>query len=136
MVELKPCPFCGRKDAVTISVCDDEGNYHGEIGCDYEQDPWSGLSYALAHEGWGRCILCTDNEPMGGILFDTAEDAAEAWNRMVVEVRRGEWLPDVYAKDTRTGYEYLTLKCSVCGCGCMSRNNFCHRCGADMRGGR
>ena len=33
----------------------------------------------------------------------------------VAEVRRGEWLPDVYAKDTRTGYEYLTLKCSVCG---------------------
>lgn len=51
----------------------------------------------------------------------------------VAEVRRGEWLPDFYAKDTRTGYEYLTLKCSVCGCGCMSRNNFCHRCGADMR---
>lgn len=80
-MELKPCPFCGRKDAVTISVCDDEGNYHGELGCDYESDPWSGLSYALAHEGWGTCILCTDNEPMGGILFDTAEDAADAWNR-------------------------------------------------------
>lgn len=86
MEELKPCPFCRRKDAVTISVCDDEGNYHGEIGCDYEQDPWSGLSYALAHEGWGSCILCTDNEPMGGILFDTAEDAAEAWNRRANDV--------------------------------------------------
>lgn len=78
--KLKPCPFCGRKDAVTISVCDDEGNYHGELGCEYEQKPWSGLSYCLAHEGWGTCILCTDNETMGGILFDTAEDAAEAWN--------------------------------------------------------
>lgn len=80
-MDLKPCPFCGRTDAVTISVCDDEGNYHGELGCEYESDPWSGLSYALAHEGWGTCLLCTDNEVMGGILFDTAAEAAEAWNR-------------------------------------------------------
>ena len=63
-------------------VCDDEGNYHGELGCKYEQDPWSGLSYALAHEGWGKCLLCTDNEVMGGLLFSTAEVAAEEWNRI------------------------------------------------------
>lgn len=80
-MDLKPCPFCGRTDAVTIRVCDDEGNYHGELGCEYESDPWSGLSYALVHEGWGTCLLCTSNEIMGGILFDTAGEAAEAWNR-------------------------------------------------------
>ena len=51
----------------------------------------------------------------------------------VVEVRHGEWLPDVYAKDAKTGYEYTVFKCSECGGGCASRNNFCHRCGADMR---
>lgn len=83
MSELKPCPFCGRDDAVTIIVCDNEGNYHGELGCDYEKDPWSGLSYALTHEGWGDCILCTDSNVMGGVLFDTAEEATEAWNRRV-----------------------------------------------------
>ena len=82
MDELRPCPFC-KKQAVFIGVHDDEGNYHGRIGCEYESDPWSGLSYALHHEGWGECILCSDgeNEVMGGVLFDTAEEAAEAWNR-------------------------------------------------------
>lgn len=82
MAELKPCPFC-KKNAVFIGVHDDEGNYHGQLGCDYESNPWSGLSYALHHEGWGDCILCTDDteQLMGGVLFDTAEEAAEEWNR-------------------------------------------------------
>ena len=80
-IKLKNCPFCG-KQAVYIAVCDDEGNYHGQIGCEYENDPWSGLSYALMHEGWGECILCTSDEVMGGVLFDTAEEAADAWNNI------------------------------------------------------
>jgi hypothetical protein len=82
MADLKPCPFC-RKRKVFIAVHDDEGNYHGNRGCDYECDPWSGLSYALHHEGWGDCILCSDGieQVMGGVLFDTAEEAIEAWNR-------------------------------------------------------
>ena len=78
--KLKKCPFCG-KQSVYIGVCDDEGNYHGRIGCEYESDPWSGLSYSLRHEGWGECILCTDGEVMGGVLFDTAEEAVKTWNR-------------------------------------------------------
>ena len=70
------CPIC-KKDALFVGVHDDEGNYHGLVGCDYESNPWSGLSYALHHEGWGECPLCTDGEygPMGGMLFDTAEEA-------------------------------------------------------------
>ena len=86
MEELKRCPFCG-KNAVYIGVCDDEGNFHGRLGCEYEQDPWSGLSYDLHHEGWGECILCTDgdNQSMGGVLFDTAEEAVEAWNKRYKE---------------------------------------------------
>lgn len=66
---------------------DDEGNFHGHLGCEYEQDPWSGLSYDLHHEGWGKCILCTDgdNQSMGGALFDTAEDAIKAWNKRYKE---------------------------------------------------
>lgn len=72
------CPFCGKK-ALFVGVHDDEGNYHGQIGCEYETDPWSGLSYALHHEGWGDCILCTDGVLgiMGGILFDTAQEAVD-----------------------------------------------------------
>ena len=73
------CPIC-KKDALFVGVHDDEGNYHGLVGCDYESNPWSGLSYALHHDGWGECPLCTDGEygPMGGMLFDTAEEAINA----------------------------------------------------------
>jgi len=85
MTELKPCPFCRKKDVVMISVFDDEGNYRGELGCDYESNPWSGLSYAIKHVGWGDCLLCTDDNVMGGVLFDTAEDAATAWNRRAMD---------------------------------------------------
>ena len=70
------CPYCGEK-VLFIGVHDDEGNYHGRIGCEYELDPCSGLSYGIHHEGWGSCILCTDsaNSIMGGVLFDTAKEA-------------------------------------------------------------
>ena len=73
------CPIC-KKKAVFVGVHDDEGNYHGLMGCEYENAPWSGLSYALHHEGWGDCPLCTDDaeSTMGGMLFDTAEEAISA----------------------------------------------------------
>lgn len=70
------CPIC-KKRVLFVGVHDDEGNYHGLVGCEYENDPWSGLSYALHHEGWGDCPLCTDGaySAMGGMLFDTSEEA-------------------------------------------------------------
>ena len=73
------CPIC-KKKALFVGVHDDEGNYHGLVGCEYENDPWSGLSYALHHEEWGDCPLCTDGaySTMGGMLFDTAEEAISA----------------------------------------------------------
>ena len=73
------CPICKNK-VLFVGVHDDEGNYHGLLGCEYENDPWSGLSYALHHESWGECPLCTDGaySTMGGMLFDTAEDAISA----------------------------------------------------------
>ena len=76
MEKRMECPICKEK-ALFVGVHDDEGNYHGRVGCEYEKDSWSGLSYALHHEGWGDCPLCTDgpNSPMGGMLFDTAEEA-------------------------------------------------------------
>lgn len=82
MKDMKTCPFCKEKK-VFIGVHDDEGNYHGPIGCEYEKDPWSGLCYALHHEGWGDCILCTDgaDSAMGGVLFDTADEAAAELNK-------------------------------------------------------
>ena len=73
------CPIC-KKKVLFVGVHDDEGNVHGLVGCEYENDPWSGLSYALHHDGWGDCPLCTDGaySTMGGMLFDTAEDAISA----------------------------------------------------------
>ena len=73
------CPIC-KKKVLFIGVHDDEGNFHGLVGCEYENDPWSGLSYALHHDGWGDCPLCTNGaySAMGGMLFDTAEDAISA----------------------------------------------------------
>lgn len=74
------CPFCG-KEVIHVAVCDDEGNIHGFIGCEYEDDPWSGLGYVLIHEEWGECILCTDDDQTvigGGIIFDTPDEALEA----------------------------------------------------------
>lgn len=73
------CPIC-KKKVLFIGVRDDEGNFHGLVGCEYENDPWSGLSYALHHDGWGDCPLCTNGaySAMGGMLFDTAEDAISA----------------------------------------------------------
>ena len=70
------CPIC-KKKVLFVGVHDDEGNFHGLVGCEYENDPWSGLSYALHHDGWGNCPLCTDGaySAMGGMLFDTAEEA-------------------------------------------------------------
>lgn len=79
MDENMECPIC-KKKVLFVGVHDDEGNYHGLVGCEYENDPWSGLSYALHHEGWGDCPMCTDGaySTMGGMLFDTAEDAISA----------------------------------------------------------
>ena len=34
MSKLKPCPF-GKDHKVWIGVHDDDGNYHGAIGCEY-----------------------------------------------------------------------------------------------------
>lgn len=73
------CPFCGQR-TLFVGVHDDEGNYKGRPGCEYESDPWSGLCYAIQHDGWGDCILCTGAHdlPLGGCFFDTAEEAFQA----------------------------------------------------------
>lgn len=86
MADFLKCPFC-QKQVVYIGVHDDEGNYHGRVGCDYETDPWSGLNYAFHHEGWGECILCSDGEEqiMGGILFATIDEANNKWNTILKE---------------------------------------------------
>ena len=101
------CPIC-KKKVLFVGVHDDDGNYHGLVGCEYENDPWSGLSYALHHEGWGDCPLCTDGaySTMGGMLFDTAEEAINALTPP------NEPLP-VLVNDEQ-GREYIDYICPRC----------------------
>ena len=64
MDKLKPCPFCGG--SAKIVLCDDEGNLHDE-------NP--------------QCPIAryeVDGGIVGGVyIYDTEEQAAEAWNRRV-----------------------------------------------------
>lgn len=84
--KLKLCPFC--KKEIQILVCDKEGNIHRESG--YEENPWSGLSFALGH--WINeenkpeedCPIATfPDEILGTHLYDTREEAIAAWNRRI-----------------------------------------------------
>lgn len=84
MAELKPCPFCGGK--VSVVLCDDEGNLHDEA---YREHPYSGLGFMLhhAHEDNPECPIASyecDGGILGGVyIYDTEEQAVEAWNRSV-----------------------------------------------------
>ena len=80
-VKLKTCPFCGGK--AIIQIRDDEGNLHNEEG--YEQNPWSGLTYSIAHYDVDNedCPISTysiDEGQLGRFLYRTKVDAIEAWN--------------------------------------------------------
>ena len=78
---LKVCPFCGS--SISIVVCDDEGNIHPD---EYEHNPWSGLGYMLYHDinddPKGRCPIAGHEGEgvLGTFIYDTREEATEAWN--------------------------------------------------------
>lgn len=85
MIKPKPCPFCGGKVAVVI--CDDEGNLHDD---DYLFNPYSGVGYKLrhTHELNLECPIAEYEEDEGTVgvyIYDTAEDAIEAWNKRLWE---------------------------------------------------
>ena len=113
MAELKPCPFCGGK--VSLVLCDDEGNLHDEA---YREHPYSGLGFMLhhAHEENPECPIASyecDGGILGGVyIYDTEEQAAEAWNRRADGVH-GRW-------DDSGRYTFpsgsTAVRCTNCGC--------------------
>jgi hypothetical protein len=79
-IEMSPCPFCGGTAGFTI--CDDEGNVRDP---EYEDDPWSGLSFAIRHtvEDNPDCPIAAfedDGGKVGTMLFGSRKAAAESWN--------------------------------------------------------
>ena len=96
--ELKPCPFCGG-EAIRLIDFDDE----------YERVYLESIHCRSCHArvAWQ----------------ETAEEAAEAWNRRVELT--GEWLEDEY------GY----CRCSICGYehdDPETTTPYCPNCGAKM----
>lgn len=142
-IELEPCPF-GADHRVWIGVADDEGNYFGELGCDYEREPWSGIAYALFHEGWGDCPLCTDGDDsaMGGMLFDTPEEAAEAWNRRAERTckplpltfldMQTEHIAKLHLATGMVSERVPYKRCSRCGGRFPEKSRYCPDCGAKV----
>lgn len=126
------CPIC-KKKALFVGVHDDEGNYHGLVGCEYENDPWSGLSYALHHEGWGDCPLCTDGaySTMGGMLFDTAEDAISALSPPNEPLTLGSRLTPkmVTCPKGWRGVKNTRFYCPGCKKAVKKGEAYCHKCG-------
>ncbi|MEK3993682.1 Lar family restriction alleviation protein [Psychrobacillus sp. FSL K6-2365] len=75
---LKPCPFCGG--VAKIAISDDEGNDRHE---DYEQHPWSGLSFKISHvadENEGCPIASHWGETIGTYLYESREELIKTWN--------------------------------------------------------
>lgn len=86
MSKLKPCPFCGRMPYIQLT--DDEGNHRPQS---YLDDPYSGIGYVLCHpqaDETDECPIATEpGGDLGEWIYDTPEEAAEAWNRRKYAVK-------------------------------------------------
>lgn len=121
-IELKLCPFCGGAAGI-------------ERAPDFPHDTYTvGCSRCAAMMG-GR-----DGDIAIPTLYDSEEDAAEAWNRRAERTCEMELLP--YADDDRA-HRWLRERCSACGEVFESDNfeihgagqmefRFCPECGAKV----
>ncbi|MCD8349588.1 MAG: hypothetical protein LUC93_03155 [Planctomycetaceae bacterium] len=81
---LSTCPVCGKP--LRLQVCDKSGNIRKP---EYEDNPgYSGLGFQLIHEAKDsmECPIATHNgKSLGTFIFDSRDDAIEAWNRRTPE---------------------------------------------------
>jgi len=108
-IDLLPCPFCGCEDAglhENVSMVDD--NVSWSVDC---------------------------NNCGASVIENTAEQAAEAWNRRAIvhesekDARTGEWISH---KERHNSARYIYYKCSECGYEDGYPPNYCPNCGAKM----
>ncbi|MBQ6535073.1 MAG: hypothetical protein IJI37_07860 [Opitutales bacterium] len=106
--KLKPCPFCGKIPEIVIT--DAFGNIHNE---NYEQNPYNGLCYAIAHFD-DDCPISLHPEDKGTVyyptIYNTKTGAIAAWNlRAATQIRTLKWKHDPDGK-MRTGAINANLK--------------------------
>ena len=84
--KFAPCPFCGERPRIVFS--DDEGNWKDQDDEEYLQDPWSGLSFRIAHPA-RECPVATDDrdyhESTYNWVYNSPEEAVEDWNNALKE---------------------------------------------------
>lgn len=100
MMELKPCPFCGNKNLIVNTI--------DKVPLNDEPDEWEKTHYT---------VNCPYNDGGCGTtiawVYDTAEEAVEAWNRRKQLEQREkliellEWHYDVSHELTVAGIENL-----------------------------
>lgn len=126
MSELKSCPWDIRCH-LEIHVEDDEGNDHGILGCEYEDNPWSGGPwYVVYHDG----------ECAAGVFsfgrYSSVAELIQAWNTRYERTCRYEQPnpqnhPGVW--NTECGHHiYWNVDNDDCG----TPPDFCTKCGAKV----
>ena len=113
MIELKFCPLCGKAPRIVENKINLKSIMYG--------------------------VYCSDEHHEVSVgYFYTEEEAIEAWEMRVNN--KGKWL--TYEDDVYWGNSIKRKYCSACGkkphfdreTGKYILTDFCHNCGADMRG--
>ena len=144
MNDLNPCPFCGGEAMMRL------GEFQAK-SCTHKKEIPKGArlirkstypSGATYYEYRQKAFIpqCLNSKCLGRVhrLFETAEEATEAWNRRVGEadvapVRYGRWIED----DDGDGRHCSECGTDYCYVMCDAENyNFCPNCGArcDLEG--